>query len=171
MLIYMNLFRFAASRFWWQQVTILLLFHVDTFSYHSTLQQLFKDFGDGNSEQQLANITTKIMQALQTNLEGKSKQYKDPALTQLFLMNNIHYIVRSVRRFVILIIIIHHRIQTYRKPFILSSSILFFLFYCYFRSEAKDLLGDDWVQIHRRVVQQHANQYKRIAWSKVLHFS
>ncbi|KAH6807499.1 exocyst subunit exo70 family protein A2 [Perilla frutescens var. frutescens] len=103
------------------------------FDYHSTLQQLFKEFGEGDSEQRLASITTKIMQALQSNLEGKSKQYKDPALTQLFLMNNIHYIVRSV---------------------------------C--RSEAKDLLGDDWVQIHRRVVQQHANQYKRIAWSKIL---
>lgn len=36
-----------------------------------------------------------------------------------------------------------------------------------FRSEAKDLLGDDWVQRHRRIVQQHANQYKRIAWAKV----
>lgn len=29
------------------------------------------------------------------------------------------------------------------------------------------MLGDDWVQIHRRVVQQHANQYKRISWAKV----
>ncbi|GJY20568.1 exocyst complex component EXO70A1-like protein [Tanacetum coccineum] len=67
------------------------------------------------------------------DLDGKSKQYKDQALTQLFMMNNIHYIVRSVRR-----------------------------------SEAKDMLGDDWVQIHRRVVQQHANQYKRISWSKIL---
>jgi exocyst complex protein 7 len=36
-----------------------------------------------------------------------------------------------------------------------------------FRSEAKDLLGDDWVQRHRRIVQQHANQYKRNAWQKV----
>lgn len=35
------------------------------------------------------------------------------------------------------------------------------------RSEAKDLLGDDWVQRHRRIVQQHANQYKRVAWAKV----
>jgi len=75
----------------------------------------------------------RIMQALQTNLDGKSKQYRDPALTHLFLMNNIHYIVPSVRR-----------------------------------SEAKDLLGDDWVQRHRRVVQQHANQYKRVAWAKIL---
>lgn len=43
--------------------------------------------------------------------------------------------------------------------------------YCFiFRSEAKDLLGDDWVQRHRRIVQQHANQYKRIGWGKVQFF-
>ncbi|KAL0680522.1 hypothetical protein Bca4012_047369 [Brassica carinata] len=78
----------------------------------------------------------RIMQALQNNLEGKSKQYRDPALTHLFLMNNIHYMVRSVRR-----------------------------------SEAKDLLGDDWVQRHRRIVQQHANLYKRTAWTKILQTS
>ncbi|XP_073274215.1 exocyst complex component EXO70A1-like [Primulina huaijiensis] len=103
------------------------------FDYQSTLKQLFGEFGDGDVEEQLASITTRIMQALQSNLDGKSKLYKDSSLTQLFLMNNIHYIVRSVRR-----------------------------------SEAKDLLGDDWVQINRRIVQQHANQYKRISWSKIL---
>ncbi|CAA0842990.1 exocyst subunit exo70 family protein A2 [Striga hermonthica] len=103
------------------------------FDYHSSMLQLFREFHEANAEEQLASITTRIMHALQTNLDGKSKLYKDPALTQLFLMNNMHFIVRSVRR-----------------------------------SEAKDLLGDDWVQIHRRVVQQHANQYKRIAWSKIL---
>ncbi|OVA07131.1 Exocyst complex protein Exo70 [Macleaya cordata] len=104
------------------------------FDYQSTLKQLFREFDNGDeSNNQLASVTIRIMQALQTNLDGKSKQYKDPALTQLFLMNNIHYMVRSVRR-----------------------------------SEAKDLLGDDWVQIHRRIVQQHANQYKRVAWGKIL---
>ncbi|KAK9290434.1 hypothetical protein L1049_008604 [Liquidambar formosana] len=103
------------------------------FDYQSTLKQLFQEFHEGDAASQLASVTTRIMQALQTNLDGKSRQYKDPALTQLFLMNNIHYIVRSVRR-----------------------------------SEAKDLLGDDWVQIHRRIVQQHANQYKRVSWSKIL---
>ncbi|PHU17054.1 Exocyst complex component EXO70A1 [Capsicum chinense] len=104
------------------------------FDYQSTLKQLFQEFENGgDSNSQLATVTMRIMQALQTNLDGKSKQYKDAALTHLFLMNNIHYMVRSVRR-----------------------------------SEAKDLLGDDWVQRHRRVVQQHANQYKRIAWAKIL---
>ncbi|XP_057512127.1 exocyst complex component EXO70A1 [Actinidia eriantha] len=103
------------------------------FDYQSTLKQLFQEFDESDAEERLTSVTTRIMQALQSNLDGKSKQYKDPALTQLFLMNNIHYIVRSVRR-----------------------------------SEAKDFLGDDWVQIHRRIVQQHANQYKRISWSKIL---
>ncbi|KAL8538879.1 hypothetical protein ACS0TY_000762 [Phlomoides rotata] len=104
------------------------------FDYQSTLKQLFQEFANGDeSNSQLAAVTMRIMQALQTNLDGKSKQYRDTSLTHLFLMNNIHYMVRSVRR-----------------------------------SEAKDLLGDDWVQRHRRVVQQHANQYKRIAWAKIL---
>ncbi|KAH6762625.1 exocyst subunit exo70 family protein A1 [Perilla frutescens var. hirtella] len=104
------------------------------FDYQSTLKQLFQEFESGDdSNSQLAAVTMRIMQALQTNLDGKSKQYRDTSLTHLFLMNNIHYMVRSVRR-----------------------------------SEAKDLLGDDWVQRHRRVVQQHANQYKRVAWAKIL---
>ncbi|OAY42986.1 exocyst complex component EXO70A1 [Manihot esculenta] len=103
------------------------------FDYQTTLKQLFQEFDASDPEAQLASVTTRIMQALQNNLDGKARQYKDPALTQLFLMNNIHYIVRSVRR-----------------------------------SEAKDLLGDDWVQIHRRIVQQHANQYKRVSWAKIL---
>ncbi|XP_057427377.1 exocyst complex component EXO70A1 [Lotus japonicus] len=103
------------------------------YDYQTTLKLLFQEFDPSDPEAQLASVTTRIMQALQNNLDGKSKQYKDPALTQLFLMNNIHYIVRSVRR-----------------------------------SEAKDMLGDDWVQIHRRIVQQHANQYKRISWAKIL---
>ncbi|KAJ7970661.1 Exocyst subunit Exo70 family protein [Quillaja saponaria] len=103
------------------------------FDYRSTLKQLFQEFESGDEASQLGSVTMRIMQALQTNLDAKSKQYRDPALNNLFLMNNIHYIVRSVRR-----------------------------------SEAKDLLGDDWVQRHRRIVQQHANQYKRIAWQKIL---
>ncbi|KAJ1273560.1 hypothetical protein BS78_06G290900 [Paspalum vaginatum] len=106
------------------------------FDYQSTLKQLFQEFKkeDGTGSE-LAAVTMKIMQALQNNLDAKAKQYKDPALMHIFLMNNIHYIVKSVRR-----------------------------------SEAKDLLGDDWIQRHRRVVQQNANQYRRIAWSKVLQY-
>ncbi|XP_047342097.1 exocyst complex component EXO70A1-like [Impatiens glandulifera] len=104
------------------------------FDYQSTLKQLFQEFENGGkADSQLAAVTMRIMQALQNNLDAKSKQYREPSLTHLFLMNNIHYMVRSVRK-----------------------------------SEAKDLLGDDWIQRHRRIVQQHANQYKRIAWAKIL---
>ncbi|KAL8050460.1 hypothetical protein ABFX02_06G083400 [Erythranthe guttata] len=104
------------------------------FDYQATLKLLFQEFETGDeSNSQLATVTMKIMQALQNNLDVKSKQYKDPSQTHLFLMNNIHYMVRSLRR-----------------------------------SEAKDLLRDDWVQRHRRIVQQHANQYKRVAWAKIL---
>lgn len=72
-------------------------------SYQSTLKQLFQEFSNGDeSNSQLAAVTMRIMQALQTNLDGKSKQYRDTSLTHLFLMNNIHYMVRSVRRFVII---------------------------------------------------------------------
>lgn len=81
-----------------KQVYDCWVFHVH--SYQSTLKQLFQEFDHADPEAQLASVTTRIMQALQNNLDGKSKQYKDSALTQLFLMNNIHYIVRSVRRFV-----------------------------------------------------------------------
>ncbi|KAJ7556873.1 hypothetical protein O6H91_05G102600 [Diphasiastrum complanatum] len=106
------------------------------FDYQATVKQLFEeDENVDKSSSQLATATRKILQVLQNNLDGKSKQYKDPALTQLFLMNNMHYIVRSVRR-----------------------------------SEAKDLLGDDWVQRHRRIVQQHATTYQRTAWGKALQY-
>uniref|UniRef100_A0ACD5WP47 Uncharacterized protein n=1 Tax=Avena sativa TaxID=4498 RepID=A0ACD5WP47_AVESA len=104
------------------------------FDYQSTLKQLFVEFKrDDGTGSELACVTMSIMQALQNNLDSRAKQYQDPALMHIFLMNNIHHIVNSVDR-----------------------------------SEAKDLLGDDWIQTHRRIVLQNANQYKRVAWAKVL---
>ncbi|KAG5523593.1 hypothetical protein RHGRI_035406 [Rhododendron griersonianum] len=38
-----------------------------------------------------------IMMTLQSNLDGKSKHYKDPALGYLFMMNNVHYIVQKAK--------------------------------------------------------------------------
>lgn len=103
--------------------------------YQNTLNELFSVGNVDDKTSHLAAATKRIMKVLQTNLEGKSKLYKDLALAHLFLMNNIHYMVKSVRR-----------------------------------SEAKDMLGDDWVQIQRRVVQQHGISYQRQAWSKVLQY-
>ncbi|WOK97332.1 exocyst complex component EXO70A1-like [Canna indica] len=105
------------------------------FDYRPTMELILQEVEIGNQTgSQLATMTMRIMQALQNSLDGKSKQYKEPALSYLFLMNNIHYMVKSLSR-----------------------------------SEAKDLLGDDWIQKHRRIVQQNANQYKRVAWAKILH--
>lgn len=84
----------SSSHIWSDQYSLNLC------SYRSTLKQLFQEFEGGDDSSQLASVTMRIMQALQINLDGKSKQYRDPALTHLFLMNNIHYIVRSVRRYV-----------------------------------------------------------------------
>jgi exocyst complex protein 7 len=62
------------------------------YSYQSTLSQLFSD-----RESLLAAAMMPIMPVLQTNLDGKSKLHKDAALTELFLMNDIHYMVEYVR--------------------------------------------------------------------------
>ncbi|XP_002960879.2 exocyst complex component EXO70A1, partial [Selaginella moellendorffii] len=104
------------------------------FDYQKTIRQLYKESNDlDKKESHIGQNTLKIMAALQTNLDVKAKHYKDPALLSIFLMNNIHYIVRSVKK-----------------------------------SEAKDLLGDEWIQIHRRIVQQHASAYQRTSWVKAL---
>ena len=139
------------------------------FSYQSTLKQLFQEFETGKeSHAQLASVTRQIMQALQTNLDGKSKQYKDPALTNLFLMNNIHYMVRSVRRLVVKLFCFRWPLKSIWRLSTMHDNVI--PIYVGYRSEAKDLLGDDWIQRHRRIVEQHAKQYKRIAWAKVLFF-
>ncbi|KAG0626725.1 hypothetical protein M758_2G146700 [Ceratodon purpureus] len=102
--------------------------------YQNTLNELFSD-GTVDKKPHLTTAIKHIMTVLQTNLEGKAKLYKDVALSHLFLMNNIHYMVKSVRR-----------------------------------SEAKDMLGDDWVQRQRRIVQQHGISYQRTAWNRVLQY-
>jgi hypothetical protein len=77
----------------------------------------------------------------------------------IFLANNVHYMVMSVRRYITFwISCLDHLFQTV----FLTNNVLS----CH-RSEAKDILGDDWIQRHRRIVQQNAKQYKRVAWGKV----
>ncbi|GJP56162.1 hypothetical protein CLOM_g15212 [Closterium sp. NIES-68] len=61
------------------------------YDYQATMQELF------SRENLFSEATMRIFAALHANLERKSKLYRDPALTQLFLMNNVHYIVHAVR--------------------------------------------------------------------------
>jgi exocyst complex protein 7 len=71
------------------------------YDYQSTLKQISQEFKreDGTGPE-TASLTISIVQALQYNLDAKAKKYKDPALMHIFLMNNIHYIVRSMRRYI-----------------------------------------------------------------------
>jgi exocyst complex protein 7 len=67
----------------------------DDGSYQNTLNYL-SGGAQGQSDDSpshLAAATMRIMSALQTNLDGKSKLCRDPALTWFFLMNDIHCMV------------------------------------------------------------------------------
>ncbi|CAK9273528.1 unnamed protein product [Sphagnum jensenii] len=56
------------------------------------------DARDGKEElSPLAVQINWLTHVLRNNLEGKSKLYKDVALTHLFLMNNVHYTVQKVK--------------------------------------------------------------------------
>ncbi|XP_071733524.1 exocyst complex component EXO70A1-like [Rutidosis leptorrhynchoides] len=55
------------------------------------------DFSDHEGQSPLALHLIWIIVILQFNLEGKSKHYKDNALAQLFIMNNVHYIVQKIK--------------------------------------------------------------------------
>jgi hypothetical protein len=77
-----------------------------TYDYRQTLEQVFEDHGhmlqeylklDDNvpSSSSISLQMERIMEVLETNLEAKSKIYKDPALCCVFLMNSSRYIIRK----------------------------------------------------------------------------
>ncbi|CAH1274438.1 EXOC7 [Branchiostoma lanceolatum] len=49
------------------------------------------------NERKLSIYIGKVLGALQLNLENKAKGYDDPALTAIFLLNNYHYILKSLK--------------------------------------------------------------------------
>ncbi|KAJ9543509.1 hypothetical protein OSB04_023216 [Centaurea solstitialis] len=65
-----------------------------------TLEQVFDDNLDpslSSSSSPLSLQISWIMEVLETNLESKSKIYRDPALSSVFMMNNGRYIVKKVK--------------------------------------------------------------------------
>ncbi|PWA89046.1 Cullin repeat-like-containing domain-containing protein [Artemisia annua] len=58
-----------------------------------TLEHVFED----DVDQSLASSIAWIMEVLESNLESKSKVYRDPALASVFMMNNGRYIVKKVK--------------------------------------------------------------------------
>lgn len=123
--------------------------------YTDTLKQLFgkkkevpkllgddpelPEYGDEDRDrEELSPLAVQInwlMHVLQNNLETKSKIHRDPALSSLFLMNNVYYMVQKVKD-----------------------------------SQVRALIGDDWVKKHTSMLRQHATNYQRAAWSKILAF-
>ncbi|KAM3257525.1 hypothetical protein ACQJBY_049684 [Aegilops geniculata] len=55
------------------------------------------DLPDPDSQLPLSAHLIWTIVVLEHNLEGKASLYKDPALSHLFLMNNVHYIVHKVK--------------------------------------------------------------------------
>ncbi|XP_078611801.1 exocyst complex component 7-like isoform X1 [Branchiostoma floridae x Branchiostoma japonicum] len=49
------------------------------------------------NERKLSIYIGKVLGALQLNLENKAKGYDDPALTAIFLLNNYHYILKTLK--------------------------------------------------------------------------
>ncbi|KAF7071455.1 hypothetical protein CFC21_076761 [Triticum aestivum] len=73
-----------------------------TCEYNSTLEQVFRehrrnDAVDGEENNPFAAQLMEVMELLQGNLEGKSRLYKDPALSSIFLMNNGRYMLQKIR--------------------------------------------------------------------------
>ncbi|XP_078435047.1 exocyst complex component EXO70A1-like isoform X2 [Wolffia australiana] len=102
--------------------------------YCSTLHLLFDENDSGRQpNRHLVTVMMMILNTLVSNLERKSKKFNEPALSHLFLMNNINHVVNKLRR-----------------------------------SSAEDLIDSDWVPRHRKIVQQNANQYLRVAWMPIL---
>ncbi|KAF3454846.1 hypothetical protein FNV43_RR05294 [Rhamnella rubrinervis] len=69
-----------------------------------TLEQVFEESAsplpskdDRDSSSSLSVQMAWIMELLESNLEAKSKIYKDPALCSVFMMNNGQYIVQKVK--------------------------------------------------------------------------
>ncbi|XP_047962158.1 exocyst complex component EXO70A1-like [Salvia hispanica] len=59
--------------------------------------QIDLDFSTESSNSPLVLHLLCIIEALYLNLKAKSKHYKDAALSNFFVMNNVHYIVHRIR--------------------------------------------------------------------------
>ncbi|XP_062183254.1 exocyst complex component EXO70C2-like [Phragmites australis] len=71
--------------------------------YKNTLEQVFRehhrpdgDEHEGSGDRFAAQLM-EVMELLHGNLEAKSRLYKDPALSSIFLMNNGRYMLQKIR--------------------------------------------------------------------------
>jgi exocyst complex protein 7 len=82
----------------------------------------------------LAAAVSRLLARLLDNLEAKSRSYRgEPALSALFMMNNVHYVQWSVEG-----------------------------------STAEELLGRDWLERHKDLVEDWGARYQDVTWGPVL---
>ncbi|CAI5537287.1 unnamed protein product, partial [Closterium sp. Naga37s-1] len=62
----------------------------------SVLERMFVEVERGPGS--FSQLTHAILEMLLKNLDKKSKQYKDPGLGCVFMMNNVHHIVHQIQR-------------------------------------------------------------------------
>jgi len=67
--------------------------------YNSTLEQVFREHrrGGGGEDNPFSAQLMEVMELLHGNLEAKSRLYKDPSLSSIFLMNNGRYMLQKIR--------------------------------------------------------------------------
>ncbi|CAN6330634.1 unnamed protein product [Urochloa humidicola] len=66
--------------------------------YNSTLEQVFREqHGGGGDNNPFSTQLMEVMELLHGNLEAKSRLYKDPSLSSIFLMNNGRYMLQKIR--------------------------------------------------------------------------
>lgn len=65
----------------------ILLFLIHLFPYEDVLNEIM----------QINSIVTRVITNLVSNIELKADHYSDPVLTQLFIMNNLHFIFTTVQ--------------------------------------------------------------------------
>ena len=74
--------------------------------YKKTMEQVFQEYRrpddddaqhEGGGGDPFAAQLMEVMELLHTNLEGKSRLYKDPSLSSIFLMNNGRYMLQKIR--------------------------------------------------------------------------
>jgi hypothetical protein len=74
-----------------------------TCEYKGTLEQVFQEYRRPDDDDEhgggdpFAAQLMEVMELLHGNLEAKSRLYKDPALSSIFLMNNGRYMLQKIR--------------------------------------------------------------------------
>jgi hypothetical protein len=105
----------------------------------------------------------RIVDRLMLSLQNKSKEYKNPSLAALFMVNNVQYMVSFM---ICSNCFLNHLNDSFLKtqlfPFLLKIGAVE-------RSENRLMLGRKWVKQHHEMIDQCMQQYCKLSWDPVVH--